>query len=142
MHVEEGFYSRYLELWQQRLPKERLRVHLMEEMLRDPQAFMKQLCDWLEISSVPFDDFAFERHNETFTTRSGAFHKKAVGWLPLVPSFVREPLARIYRKINAQPLPAVSQEELALTEELKAHFASEQAALAALFPELPLSLWN
>jgi hypothetical protein len=140
--VEEGFYSRYLEKWQQRLPKDRLRVHLMEEMLQDPQAFMKQLCVWLEISSSPFDAFSFERHNETFTTRSGTLHKKAVGWLPLVPSLVREPLARIYRKINAQPLPAVSLEEQALTEELKAHFASDQAALAALFPELPLSLWN
>ena len=108
--------------------KDRLRVHLMEEMLQDPQAFMKQLhTGWtfLLLHLMPFLLNGTMRHSPPVPV---PFIKKLWAGFPLVPSIVRELLARIYRKINAQPLPAVSREEQALTEELKSHFGRPSGA--------------
>lgn len=142
IHVEEGHYHQYLERWKEALPENSLKVLLMEDMMRDNRTFLKNLCEWLEIDPQFYENFSFERHNETFTTRSGSMHKKAVGLLPLVPAAMKEPLGKLYRRLNAKQLPKVTEEEKALKGELKNFYQSDREKLMALFPELPLNLWD
>lgn len=141
-HVEEGFYSRFLDEWKKRLPEDRLKVLLMEDMMNNPKAFLVSLCQWLEIDPSFYAHFSFEKHNETFTTRSGDLHKKAVSWIPLVPEFLREPLGKLYRKLNAAPMPAPSAQELEWVSMLHDFYLPDRAQLQAQFPELPLHLWK
>lgn len=141
-HVEEGFYSRFLDKWKERLPEPRLKVLLMEDMMKNPKAFLQSLCNWLEIDPDFYEQYSFDKHNETFITRSGDLHKKAVGWLPFIPDFLRVPMGKLYRKLNAAPMPAPSSQELEEVQLLREFYRSDRALLQAQFPDLPLHLWK
>jgi hypothetical protein len=142
IHADEGHYHHYLKEWKKNLAQGQLSVLLMEDMMQDPRKFMKSLCEWLEIDPSFYDNFSFERHNETFTTRSGSFHKKAVSWLPLIPEFLKAPLSKVYRSVNSTKMPDVSEEEKRLTAELKEYYRADRNALLEDFPHLPLDLWK
>lgn len=142
LHYNEGFYSRYLELWLKALGHERLKIYLFEDLMRNPHKIMRDLCKFLEINPSFYDHFEFQKHNETFATRFGGLHKWAVSAMGWIPKPLVKTLLPLYKLINASHTPEMTLEEHQFEQKLKTLYKPDQKVLKSLFPNLPLELWK
>ncbi len=141
-HFEEGLYATYLSKWVEVLGRNSIQVFVFEELIREPRKTMDALCAFLGIDSGFYNAFSFEQHNETYATRNPDLHRKAVGWLPMVPKFARPVLGKIYAAVNTRTMPKSDPRDREFIEQLTLKYAPSVAELQRLFPELDLSRWN
>ena len=128
-----GYYDTYIGSWLESFG-DNLRVIFFENLIRDPGAVVKDICDWLEISSEPVTRFDYSPANVTVRQKSKLFRRSAFfvnrHGQRLLPNRVKPILGELYYRINseavAESLPDI------LRAELEEEYASSNRRLAAL----------
>ena len=104
--ISFGRYADYLKYYYQQFPKEQIKIMFFEDMNHDIGSFMRQLCQFLEISSDHFDDYDFRRINVTYESRFKWLHKVAVSFNAKSERFLRQKpklkqfIVNLYKKLN------------------------------------------
>ncbi len=108
--VEGGCYARYLRPWLDAFPQ-RARAFFFEDMVRDPDRFLVEVVEWLEVDPAPVGGEWLGRKNESRGFRWLWLHRLARQfstdrWGRLLPlsQEVRDVLRGVYDRINGQEL--------------------------------------
>ncbi|MBI1315622.1 hypothetical protein GC167_02015 [bacterium] len=141
-HFREGFYAEFLSRWFEALGRDRVQVLLFEELIGDPRTVLERLARFLEIDLDFYNKYGFPQHNETYATRNPGLHRKAVGFLPLVPKGLQPSLSALYRRLNATPMPQSDPGERAVLDEVRGRYGPSVDELKALCPNMPWGLWS
>jgi hypothetical protein len=72
-----GRYVLFLEPWLQ-LFGERIRVYFSDQLIRNPESLMKEICHWLEMDARFYDNYRFEMKNRSVNYRNRTVQRIAV----------------------------------------------------------------
>lgn len=104
--ISFGRYADYLKFYYQQFPENHIKVMFFEDMNRDIDSFMRQLCQFLEISPDYFNDFNFKKINVTYESRVKWLHKAAISFNAKSERFLRQRprlkqlIVSLYKKVN------------------------------------------
>lgn len=114
--VEQGRYALYLRPYFETFGKERVVVVFMDELARDPQKVLGELCGFVDIDPVFYESYKFEIHNRTENLKNPTVHgyyKRMLFYLhpkvhnrPAIKSFlrgIRHIFEPIYFGLNRRP---------------------------------------
>ena len=128
-----GFYCSHIEPWLETFG-ERVRVVFFENLVRDPGAVVKDICDWLEISSEPVTRFDYSPANVTVRQKSKLLRRSAFfinrHGQRLLPKRVKPLLNELYYRINSEAVAEKLPD--ALRAELEDEYAPSNRQLAIL----------
>jgi len=140
-------YVHYLVPFRDRVPKERLKVYLAEDLWRVPSTVLKDLCASTGLDPAFYTDFGFRRVNETIRIKRQGVHRivnkakrflpRAFGWRVLRTSRLK----RFYRRVNAAPPLPKTAEDIELMAQLREEFRAANERLAGEM-DLDLSSWQ
>ncbi|MCE7914331.1 MAG: hypothetical protein DYH15_06495 [Nitrosomonas sp. PRO4] len=104
--ISFGRYADYLKHYYQLFSKEQIKIMFFEDMNCDIECFMRELCQFLEISPAHFDDYDFRKINVTYESRFKWLHKVAVTINAKSERFLRQRpalkqlIVNSYKKLN------------------------------------------
>lgn len=104
--ISFGRYADYLKYYYHQFPENQIKVMFFEDMNRDIISFMRELCQFLEISPDHFDDYNFRKINATYESRVKWLHKAAISFNAKSERFLRQKpklkqfMVSFYKKIN------------------------------------------
>lgn len=104
--ISFGRYADYLKYYYQQFPESQIKVMFFEDMQRDVSSFMRELCQFLEISTDYFDNYNFKKINVTYESKVKWLHKVAVNLNARTERFLRQRpklkqfMVNLYKKIN------------------------------------------
>ena len=104
--VEHGCYAKFIVEYLEFIPMERLWIGFYEDLKRDQQKFVSDICKFLVIDPLFYQDYTFHKVNVTFSAKHVALHKLAMKVSRGLESVLRQrpgiklPLVKIYKKIN------------------------------------------
>lgn len=104
--ISFGRYADYLKYYYQQFPENQIKVMFFEDMNRDMCSFMRQLCQFLEISSDHFNNYNFNKINVTYESRMKWLHKVAISFNTKSERFLRQRpklkqlMVSLYKHIN------------------------------------------
>lgn len=104
--ISYGRYADYLKYYYQRFPENQIKILFFEDLNRDTLNFMRELCDFLEITSDYFEDYNFKRINVTYESKMKWLHKLAVNLNSKSERFLRQRpnlkqfIVSLYKKVN------------------------------------------
>lgn len=143
--VEHSRYIKYLERWSDRLPRARLVVLVMEQMVADPTAALRQIAAKAELDGTFLDGFEARASNETREAISERLDEKVRSRVALVgrlPAPVSRAARGIYRRFGTRPASdSITEEDREAMEELDRWFVEDNRRLAEAFG-LDLSAWG
>lgn len=135
-------YTSHLSKWAREFGEDRMKIYLFEDLTANKREVLKDIAEFLGVDSSFYDHFDFEHRNKTVQIKSGKLHQLGLKLQRYIPHSVQKAIMPMYMKFNATGLPQKTEEEKALISELKREFAHEATDLKALFPYLPLHLWE
>lgn len=135
-------YPKYLKPWLEDWGKDRVRVYLFEDLVRNKVRVLKDISGFLGIAPEYYDDFDFEHRNKTVQTRSGKMHRIGLKVQRFIPHSVQKILLPLYMKVNSSPVPDMTDEERSVLAGLREKYRPEWQGLRELLPDLPLELWE
>lgn len=135
-----GRYVQWIDWWLERLPPERLRLMLFEQMRAEPCAVVMGLCDWLGVNADWYADYDFSARNATYAVSMQGLHRMIRRLGPLVPrSLIRDKVKAAYLRWQGRGrAPDQSYEEG--LRRLRAYFAPYNRELAERYG-LALQRW-
>lgn len=104
--ISFGRYVDYLEYYYQLFPENQIKIMFFEDMAHDIDGFMRELCQFLEISPDFFNGYNFRRINVTYESKLKWLHKIAVYFNTKSERFLRQRpelkqfMVNLYKKIN------------------------------------------
>ena len=104
--ISFGRYADYLKYYYQQFPENQIKVMFFEDMNRDVANFMRELCQFLEISPDYFNSYNFKKVNVTYESKMKWMHNDAISLTTSSERFLRQKpelkqfLVRLYKKIN------------------------------------------
>lgn len=104
--LEIGKYSRYLRNFYDAFPPEQIKVVFFEHLMQRPVEFMSDICRFVGVDPVFFQDFKFNRINVTFSARRKPLHRVAMLLNRALESLLRQRpdikmrLVQIYKRLN------------------------------------------
>ncbi len=104
--ISFGRYADYLEHYYQQFPESQIKVMFFEDMNRDVVGFMRELCQFLEISPDHFDGYNFRKINVTYESKVKWLHKIAINFNVKSEPFLRHRpklkqfMVSLYKKTN------------------------------------------
>lgn len=104
--ISYGRYADYLQHYYEHFPANQIKLMFFEDMNRDIQGFMTELCQFLEISPDYFTDYDFKKINVTYESKFKWLHKIAVWVNAKSERFLRQRpilkqwLVDVYKKTN------------------------------------------
>ena len=124
---------------------DRLKVVMFEDLVADPAAVVRDVCDWLDLDPGPVDGFDFAADNTTEQYRHKTLQRAAVRLNRRGEAFfhqhqsLKRSLRRVYYAANRAPRePGMTPEVRArLTEFYRPHNAVLAAQLAEVGVALP-----
>ena len=138
-----GCYARWWESWRDTFG-DRLKVVMFEELVADPAAVVRGICDWLGLDSAPVADFSFALDNKTEQYRHRTLQKAAVGLNRRGEVFfhqhqsLKRTLRRVYYAANRAPGdPGMSAD---VRERLADFYRPHNARLAVQLAEVGMAL--
>lgn len=137
-------YWHYLEQWRGAVGSERMLVLQFEQLIAQPTAVMRRVCNFLEISASHFeDDYAYPAHNLTMRIANTSIHRWAQHWANLLPTGqFKQTLSRVYYRLQRRkPERMRSQPSPQLLEMLRERLGPNTLTLARQF-DLDLRLWK
>jgi len=135
-------YSDWLERWLERIAPARMRIYLFESMVSDQRGFMGQVAVDLSIDPAFYDDFDFDRRNETFGVRSRRLQRARIELgSRLSDGRLKSYLAKAYGRVNVAAADRPSDDDRAVMAELDMEFAARNERLASV-TGLDLSCWR
>lgn len=135
-------YAKYLKPWLESWPKNRIKVLLFEDLMKNKTERMQEVADFLGVGTEFYTHFNFEHRNETVAIRQRWLHQLGLKLQPMVPHLLQRALLPLYLKMNSKGTPPKPEDELQIIAELKERYKNQQIQLAALLPGLPVHLWN
>lgn len=108
-YIDRSYYAEHLERYFKVFPRENFKIFLFEDLVSNPQAVVKEACEFLGLDPAPSEDFDYSAHNEAkvmkwkFILRR--FFKKPFGGLssstkPKIEPSCRKWLAEHFRPHN------------------------------------------
>lgn len=104
--ISFGRYADYLKYYYQQFPENQIKIMFFEDMNRDIVGFMRELCQFLEISFGHFEGYDFKKINVTSESRMKWLHKAAVNLNARSERFLRQRpklkqfIVDLYKKLN------------------------------------------
>lgn len=141
-YLDHTDYAKWLKRWVNAFGKEKVKVYLMEDMVKDKAVFMKKVSTDLDIDPTFYDEFDFFHRNKTVAVKRKWLHRFGLKVEPFVPQWLQERIIPLYLKTNASKIPPISQKDKELKMEINKAWISKNQALEDLFPELDLSDWK
>jgi hypothetical protein len=136
-------YAHYLRSWLETFGKDRVKVLIFEELMKNKQAVLKEVCNYLGVNDSFYEAFDFQHRNESVAIKSGWLHKTGLKLQPLIPHRIQKTLLPLYMKLNSGALKtSEQQDDTELKESLVPLAKRVKAELTELMPELNLSYWN
>jgi len=141
--VRYSQYVDYISLWVEKLGQARILVCLFEKMKMQPKQFMKDISNFIQIDPGFYDNYEFDRYNETVVIKQQSFHRQV---RRISAAFPPNPLKNIlkiaYLKLQTQSMKYNrSSEELDTLSMLDKYFLPFNAKLEQLL-NLDISLWE
>ena len=135
-------YVDHVERWVARCGRERVHVFVFENMVVDPQNFMKELARTFGIDPAFYDSFDFGAENQSYRVRSFQMHRFVVKARRLFPDGpFRNKIRNLYRRCNTVPKTEPASEiSHVLQSELDRVYRDSNTRLADRFG-LDLSRW-
>lgn len=141
-YADAGYYHRQLQPWFEAFPRERIQVHLQEDLNADPARVMSALYEFLGVDP-DFTPAVEERHNVSHLRRRGALARFIEGenivkrWIkPVIPEPIRRRLRSTVEELD-QFRPELDPR---LKEELTERFREDILRLQDLL-ERDLTRW-
>jgi hypothetical protein len=106
-----GFYADHISEWFETFGSA-FRVVFLEDLVKDPQTVIEQLCDWLAIDAGPARGLNYSVHNRTLLYKNKRLQKIALAVNDRGERFFRrhpvlkESLRRIYSRFNRNEEPS------------------------------------
>ena len=140
--ISHSRYSDYLSRWRDILSKERMKIFLFEELVREPGDVMKSVCRFLGINQGYFDNFKFGVKNRSFRVRSQWIHKTKKRVSRALPrGRYRQGIGSIYARLNlAEPGKRTVEERVEL-QRLASYFRDTNERLEREF-SVSVALWR
>ena len=124
-----GQYSDYLEIWQQMLPEDRLRVVLYEDFRHDPVTTTNALFTWLQLEPLNIQSKVL---NKTQSIRSKQFHRWILKINRLVPQGQwKQSIKQLYYRLQSSNSARIQVSD-DVRIRLSAHYAPYQEKLEVL----------
>lgn len=122
--VEMSRYVLYLDRWRERFPRDRLHIHLLEDLRADPRGLMKALAHALGIDPSFYHEYPFPRKNASYQVASQRLHKLVLRASRLAPPVGRSAVKSLYLRLFTKPssdqrTPAVEQVLAALDQRFR-----------------------
>jgi len=134
-------YGKYLSLWYDAIPNEKIRILLFEEMISSPVDFMKYFCIQLRIDPDFYANFDFSIKNPTHEISHKQIHRSASKVASLIPQSKAKQLAKqLYLKLQGKSYNPGDKDRYAI-ETLDLYFESRNQLLSSKYG-LDLSLWQ
>ncbi len=140
-HVALSRYQDHLARWAAKFPRERLKVMVFEDLVRDPVTAMGALCDWLGLDGAVFREIDLTPRNITQAMRHPRLQKLAQRLRSHVPGGLVNRFLPLWYRLVAHPPKPPRQEDVALMQALRGGFTEDNAVLAADFG-LDLTAWS
>ncbi len=117
MAYQTGFYSGYLQNYISLFGKENLNIYFYEDLKANPLKFMQNVSEHLGIDNRFYDEYNFQKNNQTISTRSSSLakvykmgrelliekgYKSRLGYNAAM--VLKKYVTPVYRKINTQSL--------------------------------------
>ena len=128
---------------EQSIGEDRIKVILFEQLISNPQKWMKDISEFAGIDPSFFDGYSFPKDNETYTVKSPLLQTLNIKVRSTIPKGKVYNLMRsIYRSLNTSySYNKKNQLDLDLINELRAEFTHSNRQLAENF-SINLSLWQ
>lgn len=134
--LEMGYYARYLELWKQYVPADRMQVFVFEEdVVKSPEKSIRQICEFLGINPNFHPKQAEERVHEGWSwTRCAIHQQKGV----LARMIARGQMGRIFDRYDFLKNGKTVKEEMAF---LQSVYRKEKCKLEEILAR-NLNVWK
>lgn len=135
-----GKYVQWIDWWLEQLPRERLRLMLLEQMRAEPRDVVMDLCDWLSVDGSWYTDYDFSAENTTYAVSRQGLHRMIRHLGPLIPrSLIRDKVKAAYLHWQGRGAAPDDGYEEGLRR-LRAYFAPYNRELAERY-SLDLHRW-
>ncbi|MDB6178727.1 hypothetical protein PAF17_14610 [Paracoccus sp. Z330] len=115
-------------------------VCTFDELVADPRDLVRRIAIWSGLDPSFYDDFAFEKENESYQPKSRALQRINVSIRAhLSKGRFYDGLRGLYRKLNTQPVRA-ERDDAEVLAKLAMEFSSRSVKLADEF-DLRLDRW-
>ncbi len=101
--IEHGKYVEYVDNWADRVGKDKVRIFLFEDLVRDPHAFMQKVSQHLGINEAFYESFVYNISNPSINVKfpKVQFIKNRINKLTVLNIF-RGALKSLYYSLNVQ----------------------------------------
>jgi hypothetical protein len=152
--LHQGEYIHYLLQWQNNCEPSRIKILLFEDLVKNPQVVLQELCDFLEIDGDFYKTYAFAKMNESYHIKNAQLQRLAIKLTrTLQQSPLKDWLRNLYFKFAVQRntprkrvdnsnliIPAKSTAEELTLQRLRQYYASSNQRLADTF-QLDMHHW-
>jgi len=138
-----GVYINYLEKWASAIGQENIKIVLLEDIMKDSTAVVKNICKWLDIDPAFYNRYNFVSENQSVKIKSYFFHN-ITRWIAkiLTDSKFKRKLRKLYKSINTVQISRQESDANRLAfERLNEFYKPENKKLSAKF-NLDLSSWD
>jgi hypothetical protein len=141
--IEYSRYINYLAPWFDCLCRKRLRVLVMENMIRDPDDTLRKLINWLDLDAGDFQLVDTIGRNRTENIRNSKVHALVSQLNACVrpPEPLRHIVKSLYGLLQYRKMDSPTEEDYNTLKGLKSKYVEDNVALSEL-AELDLSIWN
>ena len=135
-------YAKHLKKWLSVYPKEKIKVLIFEDLMKNKKSRMKELTSFLDIDKKFYENYNFEQRNESVTIRARWIHEYALKIQHLIPHKIQKYLLPIYMIINSTGKTKNNPEDINILLDIKEKYKSVREELKAIMPDLPLHHWD
>ena len=141
--INRANYYHYLKNWYNLYPKEKIKLILYEDLIKNKKEVVFNICDFLEIDKKYFENFDFQHRNKSIKIKSKKLHNLSQKIQPLVPHKIQKLILPIYLKFNSSnDVINLSTNDKKILDELKKNFNFLRSKLSILDPNLDFSYWD
>lgn len=139
-------YAHYLKRYYDAYPNEKIKVIIFEDFLARKIEYMQDLCHFLAIDPHFYDDFDFQKSNESYAVKS-RFLQKIAKTLPLPRALryqdnrLKSLIKQVYFRFNTAPKEQRSEADEATLNMLRHRFKAANKELSQTF-KLDISAWQ
>ncbi len=144
--LEIGNYYSQLNNYLSVFPVEQVKVMFYDDLSKDQQGFITEICNFLDIDAAYYHDFLFQKSNVTFSGRNKFIHRIAMIANRLLETFFRRYpatkrfLIRLYKRFNQKQEGYGSMDET-LQKKIAAYYDNNNKKLAQLLSSYRLPEW-
>ena len=134
-------YYYHLSRWYDRIPRDNLRIMVLEDLLRDKLNVAQDVADWIGVDSAYYDHYDFKAVNATRSRASAGIRRYLRGYATYFP----RPFSKVAKRVVDNTLGSFkmkkSSADPSAISKLEGYFEAPNQRLRSEFG-LDLSSWN